>query len=314
MKDHVVRPTLISDFAPKRVSEADNQLLVAGRYDIVGDATRKNAIFLKRFLNILNLVSGLKVNSGKCCLYSVNIESNRSQELADILRCNHGDPNFVYLGIKGVQDTWRWEPSPDGYYTVHGVYEWLVNQDGGDEEAGDRDSSFGLVWNKFAPLKVDVHAWRLLRERLPTTTKLQRQHSLPAHVDVLCVLCGNCPELVRHIFFECEFSYKVWMECCKWMGVVTILSSIPSTNLLHFSNFFRGKRGKNAAVCVWECVVWSLWKWRNAKVFRAGECRVSKVVEDVKARLWSWLVVKDIRCTKFIFADWSANPRLVLGC
>ncbi|KAL8479384.1 hypothetical protein ACS0TY_026309 [Phlomoides rotata] len=96
-------------------------------------------------------------------------------------------------------------------------------------------------------------------------------------------------------------------------GNVTALPSTFLINLLHFCNFFRGKRGKIVAVSVWECVVWLLWKWRNAKVFRAEELRVNKVMEEVKARLWSWLVVKDPRSRTFVFADWNAYPRLVMG-
>ncbi|KAL8538534.1 hypothetical protein ACS0TY_000522 [Phlomoides rotata] len=215
---------------------------------------------------------------------------------------------------RGVQDTWRWDMTPDGLYTIRDVYAWLSCKESEEAEDAGSDSGFDLIWNKFSPLKVIIHAWRLLWERLPTTTKLQRRNALPSSADMNCVFCTCHPESVRHIFFECKFSYFAWMECCGWLGFQSVLSSDPTINLLYFSKLLRGKRGKTAVVCIWECVAWTLWKWRNNVVFRNAEVSVGKVMDDIISRLWSWLVVKDSRCNNFIFEDWRANPRMVLDC
>ncbi|KAL8473172.1 hypothetical protein ACS0TY_030123 [Phlomoides rotata] len=150
---------------------------------------------------------------------------------------------------RGVQDTWRWDMAPDGLYTVRDVYDWLSYKENRDAEDVGSDSRFDLIWNKFSPLKVIIHAWRLLWERLPTTTKLQRRNALPSNADMNCVFCECHPESVRHIFFECKFSYYVWMGCCGWLGFQSVLSSDPTINLLYFSKLLRGKRDKTVAVC-----------------------------------------------------------------
>ncbi|KAL8515046.1 hypothetical protein ACS0TY_013940 [Phlomoides rotata] len=56
-----------------------------------------------------------------------------------------------------------------------------------------------------------THAWRVLWDRLPTKDDLQRRNILSSSDDLKCVLCGDKEEPGRHIFFECEFSYKVFL-------------------------------------------------------------------------------------------------------
>ncbi|KAL8551460.1 hypothetical protein ACS0TY_000527 [Phlomoides rotata] len=65
---------------------------------------------------------------------------------------------------RGVQDTWRWDMTPDGLYTIRDVYAWLSCKESEEAEDAGSDSGFDLIWNKFSPLKVIIHAWRLLWE------------------------------------------------------------------------------------------------------------------------------------------------------
>ncbi|KAL8476037.1 hypothetical protein ACS0TY_028632 [Phlomoides rotata] len=225
----------------------------------------------------------------------------RDREMAILLELS--DLIDRYPLKREEKDKWRWEPEPNGTYTTRSVYEWLTTKDDGTRDNGVVDNGFNLVWNKLSPLKVAFHAWRVLWERLPTKTNLQRRNSLPPNVDVKCVFCESTAETVRHIFFECEFSHKVWMECCNWLGVVTVLPSNPTMNQLHFSSFLRGRRGRIDVVCVWEGIVWTLWKWRNSKFFKGIEVSVNKIVDEIKARLWSWIGIKGTRWNNFGFED-----------
>ncbi|KAL8511876.1 hypothetical protein ACS0TY_018349 [Phlomoides rotata] len=168
-----------------------------------------------------------------------------------------------------------------------------------------------FIWNKLVPSKVRVYAWRVLWERIPTISELQRRGILPQNANSNCIFCKSQVETVRHVIFECDFTYAVWMQCSRWMGVDTILSSSPSINLLHFRENCSEKNGKEFAVCVWLCVIWAIWKMRNASIFRHEEPSVNKAFGEVKSRLWSWLRpwIKDINEVKF--RDWACNPRIV---
>ncbi|KAL8531608.1 hypothetical protein ACS0TY_008271 [Phlomoides rotata] len=147
-----------------------------------------------------------------------------------------------------------------------------------------------------------VHAWRVVWERIPTKNKLWRRNILLPSDNTTCTWCGLHKETIKHVLFKCSFSYQVWMDVCKWIGVETVLSSNPSINLFQFSRFWRGKRGRKVTVSIWECVVWILWKGRNAKTFRNEVELRSKMVEEIKSRTWAWLVNKDPRCSRITFS------------
>lgn len=67
-------------------------------------------------------------------------------------------------------------------------------------------------------------------------------------------------------------------------------------------------------VCIWECTSWLIWKTRNAILFRKEQIVMSKLVEELKARSWSWISTRNAKMLEYLFADWSSNPRRVFRC
>ncbi|KAL8515267.1 hypothetical protein ACS0TY_014106 [Phlomoides rotata] len=153
-----------------------------------------------------------------------------------------------------------------------------------------------------------------MRERLPTTSKLHRYNILPVGADVQCVFCRNAEETVRHVFFECSFAYNIWMGCFRWLGVETALPSIPMMNFLLFCGLLNWKRGKVIAGCIWACVVWTIWKGRNALIFRNEVVEHGKLLEEIISRLWSWFEFQEQRGRRGEFAEWRENPRKLIEC
>lgn len=66
----------------------------------MGAASIENIWAMRRILRISELMSGLKVNFEKCCLYGENVNERSLQEWANILGCNVGSLPLTYLGIK----------------------------------------------------------------------------------------------------------------------------------------------------------------------------------------------------------------------
>lgn len=67
---------------------------------LMGEESVENARTMKRILRNMELISGLKVNFEKCCVYGVNVPLDRLENMANILGCNMGALPFSYLGIK----------------------------------------------------------------------------------------------------------------------------------------------------------------------------------------------------------------------
>ncbi|KAL8523652.1 hypothetical protein ACS0TY_013573 [Phlomoides rotata] len=69
---------------------------------LMGSARMDNAVVIKRILRNLELISGLKVNFDKCCLFGVNVIGKRLCEMAEILGSGVGSMPFSYLDIKSI--------------------------------------------------------------------------------------------------------------------------------------------------------------------------------------------------------------------
>lgn len=65
----------------------------------MGKASIENVMVIRDFLLNLELISGLKINKEKCCLYTLNVEDGRAIEIAEILECMRGSIPFKYLGV-----------------------------------------------------------------------------------------------------------------------------------------------------------------------------------------------------------------------
>jgi len=77
-----------------------------------------------------------------------------------------------------------------------------------------------FIWSKDIPPSKSLLAWRLIRDKIPTTEKLQQRG---CQLSYMCSICSTHVEASFHLFFECSLSFKLWY----W------LASILDTNL-HF--------------------------------------------------------------------------------
>ncbi|KAL6516895.1 hypothetical protein OROHE_018183 [Orobanche hederae] len=208
---------------------------------------------------------------------------------------------------------WAWSEEPNGVYSTKSAYTTLTNQLDNTLLSVGLEEGFKLIWNKFTPIKVSAHAWRVLWDRLPTKVNLQRRKIIPHNGEIRCRLCNSKDENGDHIFFECDISYKIWMECLGWLRIAAPLHRKPIENLLFFSRCLRGVKGKHFAISLWLCVIWAIWRGRNDLLFNDKEFSILSIVDDIKARLWSWLSAKGMRCSCYSYSEWLLSPRQILN-
>ncbi|KAL8495540.1 hypothetical protein ACS0TY_019610 [Phlomoides rotata] len=90
---------------------------------------------------------------------------------------------------------------------------------------------------------------------LPTKVNLQRRNVISSNDNLKCVFCRDKVESRNHIFFECQFSYKVWISCFNWLGISTALHSKPWVKIRAQCNFFKRKKDRQKTISIWLCVV-----------------------------------------------------------
>ncbi|KAL8482136.1 hypothetical protein ACS0TY_028334 [Phlomoides rotata] len=72
-------------------------------------------------------------------------------------------------------DRLQWKSIINGRYSTSSAYKIILTTGASRQNQEDLGVEFKLVWNKVAPLKVSVMAWRLLQDRLPTRRNLARR-------------------------------------------------------------------------------------------------------------------------------------------
>ncbi|XP_057732869.1 uncharacterized protein LOC130948168 [Arachis stenosperma] len=95
------------------------------------------------------------------------------------------------MGMYGVGLQWR-----------RALWSW--------EEQELSELQTGLAKVGIRQSEVDKLIWKHDKEeRVNTKDRLVRCRILPTS-EIICVICGKAPESVHHLFFTCEYAWKLW--------------------------------------------------------------------------------------------------------
>ena len=134
-------------------------------------------------------------------------------------------------------DEWVWKADPSGNYSVQSAYNMLR----GESAAGSHNECFQELWKIKIPSKISVFAWRLLRDRLPTRTNLQRRQVQIN--DLSCPFCGCMEEDAAHLFIHCSKIQPIWWESLSWLNIQGAFPHTPRQHFLqHASGLAEGIR------------------------------------------------------------------------
>lgn len=82
-------------------------------------------------------------------------------------------------------------------------------------------------------------------------------------------------------------------------------------SFLHWCRDFGASKHKKIVSTFWIDTIWTIWKCRNELIFDGIVACLDKVIDELKARLWSWLTVKVPEIKNSTFSEWLLNP---VGC
>nr|GEX28844.1 RNA-directed DNA polymerase, eukaryota [Tanacetum cinerariifolium] len=109
--------------------------------------------------------------------------------------------------LSSVSDRWVWSLSGDGLFRVKDARNLL------DENFLPKSNN-ATRWVKFIPIKVNVFAWKVSMDRLPTRMNLlKRDVFVP---DSFCPICKEAAEDSSHLFFTYELAVEVSRLVCRW--------------------------------------------------------------------------------------------------
>ncbi|GKD39908.1 RNA-directed DNA polymerase, eukaryota [Tanacetum coccineum] len=143
----------------------------------------------------------------------------------------------------------------------------------------DRWVSVPTRWVKVMPIKVNIFAWRVWLDNLPTQYNLSSKGlEIPS---IICPICNIAAETTSHLFFSCELARQVWNKVLGWWN-------FDPSNLHSYDDWltwFKSTRLTKSlkdilkGVCY---VMWRvLWSFRNYLLFAKVSLNRGHIFDDI---------------------------------
>ena len=199
-----------------------------------------------------------------------------------------------------AHDRWRWSLEGSGEFSVSSVRKAI-------DDIRLPIVSSKTRWIKEVPIKVNIHAWKVRLDGLPTRLNLSRRG-----IDISSILCPNCgvvTESARHIFFECSVAKDNFRKICLWWNVNFMEICSFDEWVSWFNNTRLSAKHKRLLEGVCFGLWWRIWAYRNKMVFDEEHPSKAAIFEDVVSFSFYWI---RSRCkASFSWVDWLKNPHLV---
>ncbi|GJW16767.1 RNA-directed DNA polymerase, eukaryota [Tanacetum coccineum] len=112
-------------------------------------------------------------------------------------------------------------------------------------------------WVKIIPIKVNIHAWKVFLDKIPTRLNLSlRGMDIPS---ILCPLCNSAAESTSHIFFSCPLARQVWNKFLRWWEMY----SISFDRYEDWFSWLNNTRFPKQLKTFLEGICYIIWRFRN---------------------------------------------------
>ncbi|GJV95993.1 RNA-directed DNA polymerase, eukaryota [Tanacetum coccineum] len=174
--------------------------------------------------------------------------------------------------LSNMEDRWVWDLNGEGVFRVKDVRILL-------DECFLPKAPTATRWVKYVPIKINVFAWKVFLDRLPTRSNLQHRGVLVS--DLLCPLCSSAQEDSSHLFFSCRLATDIVRLVCRWWN----LSWTPLGSYADWLNWFNSIRLSSKVKDLLEGVLyitwWSVWMFRNQLLFSSKAPRKDVIFDDI---------------------------------
>ncbi|GKB47466.1 RNA-directed DNA polymerase, eukaryota [Tanacetum coccineum] len=162
-------------------------------------------------------------------------------------------------------------------------------------------------WVKSVPIKVNVFAWKLFLDRLPTRLNLARRNVYVPSLD--CPLCDQGEEDTSHLFFGCSAAKEVMKLICRWWDLYYQLVESYEEWFAWFKSIRLEAKSKDVLEGVFFVSWWSVWFYRNQLLFADASPRKSSIFDDITLRSYNWCLARGNSTLSWV--SWLQHPHLI---
>nr|GEZ92626.1 RNA-directed DNA polymerase, eukaryota [Tanacetum cinerariifolium] len=174
--------------------------------------------------------------------------------------------------LSRVEDRWKWVLNGSGVFTVASARQYIDNERLPGTSSKTR-------WIKEVPIKVNIHAWKVTLDGLPTRWNISRRGMDIS--SILCPLCELAVETSKHLFFKCAVVKDIFQKICNWWDVsnMEIISFDDWASWI--LNLRLSSKHKRLLEGVCYGLWWLIWAFRNKKVFGVVPPSKANIFDDI---------------------------------
>ncbi|GKA29339.1 RNA-directed DNA polymerase, eukaryota [Tanacetum coccineum] len=202
--------------------------------------------------------------------------------------------------LSNMEDRWRWDLNGSGLFRVCDVRNYL------DDFFLPKDDR-GTRWVKCIPIKINVFAWRVSLDRLPTRVNLiRRDVQVPSPV---CPICNSDDEDISHLLFRCSMAADIHRLICRWWDLSWAHIGSYAEWLSWFKDIRLGSKVKSFLEGVFYVSWWYIWTFRNKLLFAAIKPRKDVIFDDIISSSFTWCNARSK--LSFTWDSWLQHPNLI---
>ncbi|XP_052623753.1 uncharacterized protein LOC128129113 [Lactuca sativa] len=144
---------------------------------------------------------------------------------------------------------------------------------------GDIVPWYDLVWYNNCIPRNSFILWLAVLNRLKTRDRVR---GWEVAGNLLCPFCDNMPDSHNHLFFNCEYSSRIWKYFCSKVGLN--LSAVEWNDLIFMlSSMLKLKTGENLIIkCMIASCVSHIWRERNSRLFGSSIISVEGIIASIE--------------------------------
>jgi hypothetical protein len=177
--------------------------------------------------------------------------------------------------------------------------------------ATENNHSLVLLWNGYAPPKVDVFIWLILYGSLSTRSFLAERRIIN-YEESHCPFCCKETETTNHLFHWCPITWYLWGGFLNWFGCSGCLHKDPNQNLQEWSGLINENFQRRAITLLCKGLYWSIWIALNHLIFESKALDWDMIFYLTLHRLAFWLK-SSVRNFSYTSSDLFRNPECIMN-